>query len=50
MCVADPIGGNAMLATTGRSVVRWPILLAVAFEALCWAAFIAIPVAIWSAL
>jgi hypothetical protein len=39
-----------MLATTRRSVVRWPILLTVALEALCWAALIAIPMAIWSAL
>jgi hypothetical protein len=39
-----------MLATTGRSVVRWPILLAVALETLFWATLIAIPMAIWSAL
>jgi hypothetical protein len=39
-----------MLAMTGHSVWRWPILLTIALEALCWAAIIAIAIAIWSAL
>jgi hypothetical protein len=39
-----------MLAMTGHSVWRWPILLTVALSALSWVAIIAIARAIWSAL